>query len=135
MDKSESKRLATQNPLEFAESQALEITELRRKLFKAEAERGVMIESYDAAMRQVAERDALLIAIRSDVKDAMRVLNSMGVYSPKGIQTISQALSKTSGTEALEKLLAAEREKCAKVCEQQDGTHDHIYAEAIRGIK
>ena len=27
---------------------------------------------------------------------------------------------------------AAEREACAKVCEKQDGLHDHIYAEAIR---
>jgi hypothetical protein len=27
---------------------------------------------------------------------------------------------------------AAEREACAKVCEKQDGEHDHIYAAAIR---
>ena len=28
--------------------------------------------------------------------------------------------------------IAAEREACAKVCEKQDGEHDHIYAAAIR---
>ena len=27
---------------------------------------------------------------------------------------------------------ASEREACAKLCEKQDGLHDHIYAEAIR---
>jgi len=104
--------------------------DIRQRLFKAETERGVMIESYDEAMRHVAERDALLKEKDAQISliaescphieywaDCTGTGNADDAYehgcdmarSVVGDQL--RELSKTLPSEALERALAAERKK------------------------